>query len=720
MANTDHLVRVLLVEDNLDEAELLQEMLGAIRKPGFQVIHKSCLTEGIDYLKENWSGDTRIDIVLLDLHLPDGAGFELYERLLNQAPWVPVILLTNLNDEELALKTVRNGAQDYLLKTEVDCRLLGRAIRYAIERKQIKEALKESEERYMLAIQGSNDGLWDWNLQTNEVYYSPRWAEILLSPIEEISNSIDEWKKRIHPDDREITRATLENHLAGLTDHFESEHRLKREDGSYVWVLIRGMAIRDQAGKSYRMAGSLTDISVKKQIEEKLYFDAFHDDLTKLPNRALFLDRLMHAIERSKRFPQSRFAVLFFDLDRFKLINDCLGHTYGDQLLAKVADTLQTSLRACDSAARLSGDEFAILLEDIQVISDAVQIAERIQQALQSPIQVNGHKIVVSASIGIVISDPRYTIPEDILRDADIAMYHAKLHGKACHAVFQSSMYKRSILRLELENELREVLATDETRQQHLFVAFQPIVSAQDKQILGFEALVRWIHPERGMIYPNEFIPLAEETGLIHTLGLWVLREACQQVKIWQTRLPNLPNYKPLSVSVNISGKQFTQPNLVEQIKHIIQECNISPASLNLEITERLLVENNTMILASLQELRNMGINLQIDDFGRGYSSFGYLQHFPVNTLKIDSLFIQRIDQNHNNTEIIRSIVGLAKSLGLSVIAEGVETDNQFERLKQLECHYIQGYYISEAVRGDEAEKLLLKNRNLLNSEDLT
>jgi len=720
MANTDHLVRVLLVEDNLDEAELLQEMLGAIRKPGFQVIHKSCLTDGIDYLKGNCSGDTRIDIVLLDLHLPDGAGFELYERLLNQVPWVPVILLTNLDDEELALKTVRNGAQDYLLKTEVDCRLLGRAIRYAIERKQIKEALKESEERYMLAMQGSNDGLWDWNLQTNAVYYSPRWAEILLNPIEEIGSSIDEWKNRIHPDDREIAQATLENHLAGLTDHFESEHRIKREDGSYVWVLIRGMAIRDQAGKSYRMAGSLTDISIKKQIEEKLYFDAFHDDLTKLPNRALFLDRLMHAIERSKRFPQSRFAVLFFDLDRFKLINDCLGHTYGDQLLAKVADTLQTSLRACDSAARLSGDEFAILLEDIQVISDAVQIAERIQQALQSPIQVNGHKIVVSASIGIVMSDPRYSIPEDILRDADIAMYHAKLHGKACHAVFQPSMYKRSILRLELENELREVLATDETRQQHLFVAFQPIVAAQDKQILGFEALVRWIHPERGMIYPNEFIPLAEETGLIHTLGLWVLREACQQVKIWQTRLPNLPSYKPLSVSVNISGKQFTQPNLVEQIKHIIQECNISPASLNLEITERLLVENNTMILASLQELRNMGVNLQIDDFGRGYSSFGYLQHFPVNTLKIDSLFIQRIDQNHNNTEIIRSIVGLAKSLGLSVIAEGVETDNQFERLKQLECHYIQGYYISEAVRGDEAEKLLLKNRNLLDSKDLT
>ena len=714
MVKTDNLVRVLLVEDNLDEAELLQEMLGAIRKPKFHVTHQLNLTDGIDYLKQNCSKDTRIDIVLLDLHLPDGAGFALYERLFHEVPGVPVILLTNLDDEELALKTVRNGAQDYILKTEMDCKLLGRAIRYAIERKQIEEALKESEERYMLAIQGSNDGLWDWNLQTDEVYYSPRWAEILKHQPEEIGNSPDDWKNRIHRDDLEIVQTTLANHLAGFTEHFECEHRLRQKNGAFVWALIRGMVIRNPAGECYRMAGSLTDITTQKEIEEKLFFDAFHDDLTKLPNRALFLDRLMHAIERLKRFPKSGFAVLFFDLDRFKLINDSLGHAYGDQFLTKVADTLQMSLRACDSAARLSGDEFAILLEDIQAISDAVQIAERIQQALQKPISVNGHKIVISASIGIVMSDPRYAIPEDILRDADIAMYHAKLLGKACHTVFHPSMHKRSILRLELENELREVLATDEIRQQHLFVVFQPIVSAQNKQILGFEALVRWLHPERGMIYPNEFIPLAEETGLIHTLGLWVLREACQQVKIWQTRLPTPANDQPLSVSVNISGKQFSRPDLVDQIRVIIQECDISADSLNLEITERLLVENNPMILNSLQELRNMGVNLQIDDFGRGYSSFGYLQHFPINTLKIDSLFIQRIDQNRNNTEIIRSIVGLAKSLGLSVIAEGVETNNQFEQLKQLECQYIQGYYISEAVRGDEAEKMLLRNRNLL------
>jgi diguanylate cyclase (GGDEF)-like protein len=420
---------------------------------------------------------------------------------------------------------------------------------------------------------------------------------------------------------------------------------------------------------------------------------------------------MKNVLERAKRFKQGGFAVLFFDLDRFKLINDSIGHIYGDKLLIKIADLLNICLRSYDTAARLSGDEFAILLDDIHEISEAGLIAERIQQTIQTPIRINGYKIVVSASIGIVLSHPRYSIPEDILRDADIAMYHAKLQGKACYAVFDPSMHKRSIMRMELEHELREILATAESRQKNLFVVFQPIISSLNEQILGFETLVRWLHPERGTILPNEFIPLAEETGLINALGLWVLEEACKQVRIWQDKGLITADH-PLSVSVNISGKQFRQPDLVEQIESIVRKYGISPACLNLEITERLLVENNDMIIKSMQRLRDFGVNMQIDDFGRGYSSFGYLQHLPVNTLKIDSLFIQRIGQDNNNSEIIRSIVGLAKSLGLSVIAEGVETGNQFELIKQLECHFVQGYYFSKAVRGEETEQLIIQNRN--------
>ncbi len=713
MVTTHNNVHILMVEDNLDEAELIQEMIKVIHQPKFIITHKISLADGIDHIIQHRSGEDRIDIVLLDLHLPDGSRFELYEKLRSHAPWVPIILLTNLNDEELALKMVSNGAQDYLLKTELDCKLLVRAIRYAIQRKQVDEALRESEERYMLAIQGANDGIWDWNIQTNEMYFSPRWVEILQYQPGEISNQPNEWINRIHPEDAEDTQFSLHQHLEGVSDHFECEHRLKKKDGAYIWGLVRGLAVRDQKGKAYRMAGSLTNITRQKETEEKLFHDAFHDNLTGLPNRALFLDRLRNAIERSKRFQKSNFAVLFFDLDRFKLINDSLGHFYGDQFLVKVADELKTCLRAYDSAARLSGDEFAVLLEDIHNTPDAIFIAERIQDALQTPIQINGHKIVISASIGITLSDPRYTIPEDILRDADIAMYHAKLLGKACHAVFEPSMHKRSIMRMELESELRDVLATEQSCQQNLFIVFQPIVALQNDQILGFEALIRWSHPERGIIYPNEFIPLAEETGLIHLLGLWVIKESCKQVRVWQDQLSESKDNQPLSVSVNISGKQFSRPNLVDKIEEIIQECGITPASLNLEITERLLLENNDTIMRSLNRLRDLGINLQIDDFGRGYSSFSYLQNIPVDTLKIDSLFIQRIGQNPNNTEIIRSIVGLAKSLGLSVIAEGVETDSQFQELKNLECHFVQGYFISEGIRGDEAEKLIIENRKL-------
>jgi len=703
-------VQVLLIEDNEDMAELIQAYLASIHRFSFSIAHADTLAQGLHLLTAGKYEQNGCHVVLLDLNLPDSEGFDTFETVMKQPSKAPIILMTNLDDEELAIRAVRQGAQDYLVKSEMDANMLYRAIRYAIERNRVEEALRESQERYTLAIQGANDGLWDWDLRTNKVYFSPRWKNMLGYSESEIGDQPSEWLNRIHPEDIDYVRVTLSAHVKGTSAHFESEHRIQCKDKSYMWVLTRGYAVRDNQNKAYRMAGSQTDITLRKRTEEQLIHDAFHDALTGLANRALFIDRLGRAVEHTKRHQGYRFAIFFLDLDRFKVINDSLGHAFGDQVLITVAQKLSTCLRPSDSIARLGGDEFVILLEEISQPSDIELISSRIQNTLQTSLEINGQKIAVSASIGIVLSDPDYHTAQDILRDADIAMYHAKMLGKATHAVFSPSMRKRAIIRMELENELRQVLENEERRKNELSVVFQPIVSLHDGHITGFEALLRWAHPERGSIRPIEFIPVAEETDLIHFLGLWVLREACTQLRTWQNHTNPESNHTPISVNVNISGKQLSHPDLVENIKKILKETDIDPASLSLEITESWLMDGKGPYQDVLDKIRRLGIKLQVDDFGRGYSSFRYLQSLPVTTLKIDQLFVQRLGVDSNNSEIVRSIVGLARSLGMSVVAEGVETEIQLRKLKELGCPFIQGFYFSKPLNGLKAEQLLIKN----------
>jgi diguanylate cyclase (GGDEF)-like protein/PAS domain S-box-containing protein len=702
--------RILLIEDNLDEAELIREMLASIRRFEADLVVKERLADGLDYLLKHRGDSQKVDVVLLDLNLPDSKGFDTFDRLYHQVPWVPVVLMTGLDNEEMALNAVRMGAQDYLVKTEVDGNLLVRSVRYAIERKRGEEALRISTERYTLAVEGANDGLWDWDLLTDRIYFSPRWSGMLGYQADEIGDDPNEWLSRIHPDDVESVRFALLAHMNGLSDHFEKEHRMRCKDGGYVWVLTRGLVVRNDQGTAYRMAGSQSDITLRKRTEEQLLFDAFHDSLTGLPNRALFMDRLQRAVDRSKRYADYRFAVLFLDLDRFKVINDSLGHLFGDLLLTKVAEILSSCLRAGDSVARLGGDEFVILLEKIIDLSDAIQISDRIQRSLGTPTELEGQKVISSASIGIVLSDDSYTNADDVLRDADIAMYHAKMRGKACHAIFTPMMRHRAVARLELENDLRQVITNPERLNQELSVVFQPIVSLQDERIVGFEALLRWKHPERGMIPPVEFIPVAEETGLIHILGLWVIRKACEQVRLWHTQMESFPDSAPVSINVNISGIQFTRYDLVDQIKAILDDNLIDPSLLSLEITESFLLSSEGPFQEIMGKIRDLGINLHVDDFGQGYSSFSYLQRFPVTTLKIDQLFTQHLGIEGANSEIVHTIVRLAQSLGMSVVAEGVETNDQLQVLKEMNCPYIQGFFISEPLTGQQASDLLLEN----------
>jgi diguanylate cyclase (GGDEF)-like protein/PAS domain S-box-containing protein len=578
------------------------------------------------------------------------------------------------------------------------------------DRLAVEEALRESQERYALAMQGANDGLWDWNLRTNQIYFSSRWKEILGYRQEEIGNSPEEWFDRAHPEERDWLKAQLTAHLDGLTPHFEVEHRMRHKEGHYCWILSRGLAVRDADQVAYRMAGSQTDITERKRAEQQLLHDALHDGLTGLPNRALVLDRLGQAIEWSKRHPQHCFAVLLLDVDRFKIINDSLGHVVGDQLLVAIAHRLETCLRPGDTLARLGGDEFTILMEDIKDISEVNRFAEHLHHELKSPFNLNGQDIFTTVSIGIALSETGWTHPEDLLRNADTAMYRAKALGRARHEIFNTAMHARAVALLQLETDLRRAVTGYEAQKpyQEFQMCYQPIMHLETGEIAGFESLIRWQHPQRGWVTPGQFIPIAEETGLIIPLGQWILVEACQQLHLWQQQFPTS---LPLSMSVNLSTKQFAQPNLLEQIQQVLEATQLQGSSLNLnlklEITESVIMENPDAAIALLKRLKALGVQLMIDDFGTGYSSLSYLHRFPFDTVKIDQSFVGRLGTDTDSEEIVRAIITLAHNLGMEVVAEGVETAEQAMHLHTLQAEYGQGYFFAKPLYSKAASAFL-------------
>jgi diguanylate cyclase (GGDEF)-like protein len=471
------------------------------------------------------------------------------------------------------------------------------------------------------------------------------------------------------------------------TSSFENEHRLLHRDGTYRWILSRGLAVWDEDGIALRMAGSQSDITDRKNAEERLLRDAFYDKLTGLPNRALFMDHLNLAVERAKRRPDYHYAVLFLDLDRFKDINDIHGHLQGDELLVGVAKLIRQRIRSTDTVARFGGDEFVILLEDINDLENSTQVASWILQELNLPFSIDGREMYISASIGIVMGATGYTNAEDVVRDADIAMYHAKAKGKSRYEVFYPAMRTRIMERLEIETELRQAIDRHELK-----LHYQIIASIYTGQIIGFEALVRWEHPKRGLLPPKEFIPIAEETGLIIPLDRYVLREACQQLNQWQKETPAL---LPLSVSVNISGKHVSQADLYEYVKNTLLETELKPENLKLEITESVLMENLESTERVLRQLQQLGVQIQIDDFGIGYSSLGYLSNFPVDALKIDHSFVHQLTDDSNDLKIVQAILMLSHRLGVGVIAEGIETEQQLMQLRDLGCELGQGFFVA-------------------------
>ncbi|MEG5212326.1 EAL domain-containing protein [Microcoleus sp. ARI1-A1] len=604
-------------------------------------------------------------------------------------------------------------------------------------RKQAESALRQSEQRFRSLIENATDITIILDAEGIFRYISPSVKRILgYAPHQAIGRSA---LGTVHPDDCAAIAQTLHKAMENpKRSQSPLEYRVRHRNGSWCYVeAVATNLLHDPAVKGIVI--NCHDITQRKLAEEQLLHDAFHDALTGLPNRSLFTDRLEHALRLGKRRKDYLFAVLFLDLDRFKVVNDSLGHAIGDQLLVAIARRLETCLRAGDTVARLGGDEFVLLLEDIDGVNEVTNIVNRLQKTITSPILLDGHEVFITASIGIALSSGEYEEPTSLLRDADTAMYRAKELGRARHEVFNSSMHAHALKLLQLENDLRRAIesikdpAPEDSPQSprsglpplsaapQFIIHYQPIVSIANSAIIGFEALVRWQHPERGLVSPGEFIPIAEETGLIVPLGRWVLRTACHQIRQWQQLFQNNP---PLSVSVNLSVKQFSQPDLIEYIDRVLEESHLHGSSLKLEITESVLIENSESVTAMLVQLRYRNIHLCIDDFGTGYSSLSYLHRFPTNTLKIDRSFVSRMGGEFDlgkggidPTEIVRSIVTLSHNLGMDVVAEGVEEASQLSILKGLKCEFAQGFFFSKPVDSQTAADLIrhqAENHNLL------
>jgi diguanylate cyclase (GGDEF)-like protein len=487
--------------------------------------------------------------------------------------------------------------------------------------------------------------------------------------------------------------------IDGYTENYQIEKVFIHKKGHPVWVLQNTSLIRDADNKPQFIVLQIQDISERKKAEEKIHYAALHDALTGLPNRNLILDRLSLSVERAKRIKDYEFAVIFVDLDRFKIVNDRLGHDMGDELLVSLSIRLEKCIRSVDTIARLGGDEFAILLDGISDPKDAIDVAERILNCLQQPFDLSGYNFYSSASIGITYSSKGYNKPEDIISNADIAMYRAKANGKGRYEIFTDGMGAQDTNALKIENELRGALERNE-----IIPFYQPMVSLRTGKIVGFEALARWVNKKEKFVSPDTFIPVAEDTGLIVPLGISMLEQACEDICKWQKEFPS---GQPLTISVNVSTKQFTQSNLTKQITNILIETGLHPSNLRLEVTESLLAIDVFSAIEILRELKLIGVQISIDDFGTGYSSLSYLHRFPFDLLKIDRSFVSNINADRESLAIVKTIIMLGKELGKSIVAEGIESQDHVEILSSLSCDYGQGFFFSRAVDSSAARNLL-------------
>jgi diguanylate cyclase (GGDEF)-like protein/PAS domain S-box-containing protein len=561
---------------------------------------------------------------------------------------------------------------------------------------QSQALLRISEERLALALDSGNDGLWDWNVTTGHVWYSDRWHTMLGYEPGEVEQHIRSWERLMHPEDIQQAQEHLTEHFAGRSASYASEHRMIARCGKHTWVLARGRVVaRDEHGAPLRMVGTYIDISERKAAEQRIAYMARHDALTDLPNRTVFHDHLEQRLVEVRR-GRGRSALLCLDLDRFKSVNDTLGHPAGDDLLRQIAARLRTTVREGDVVVRLGGDEFAIIISHLDHAHQASKLAQRVIEAVGQPLDVGGVLVTVGVSIGIALAPTNGDAPEVLLKNADLALYRAKGGARNSYCFYEAGMDTAAESRMQLELEMREAVMCGS-----FALHYQPVLRLADHKIVGFEALLRWLHPTRGMIAPDAFIPLAEETGLIVPLGSWALHEACREAGFWP---------EDVSVAVNVSAVQFQQPGLEESVLSALAASKLAPHRLVLEITETVLVQDAEAVIACLHRLKALGVHIALDDFGTGYSSLSYLRRFPFDKIKIDRSFIREIT-DPDAAVIVRAVVGIATQLGATVTAEGVETTSQLEQVLSEGCTDVQGYLISRPLPGEQASEFITSSR---------
>jgi len=702
-------VKVLVIEDDPNYFILVNERLSKNRIPAFEVIRSKHMQSGLDRLRL-----ADIDVVLLDLTLPDSEGLNSFLTVHKNFPTVPVIILTSMDDDELAGQAIARGAQDYLTKGSFDRELLVKSICYAISRneaqaqlqkyyqenEQSKRTVQDRDERFGSLVSNIPGAVYRYTLSEAQEWRMEFVSDMIrdisgFPAVEFTGRNMTAYLEKILPQDLPLLQeAFLKAVREGAS--FSVDYRVRHVSGDFRWVHDQGRAIRDDAGKVVHVDGIISDTTERTKEKERFDQLVSYDSLTNLPNRELFVDRLDQAVQQVKRKKETG-AVLALDLDHFQRINDTLGHPSGDQLIKAVSVRLQKILYDSDTVTRISGGSFIILLPRVVKTIDAENVANKLLTAFKAPFLVNEHELFSSCSIGIAIFPNDGETSDILIKNADAALHIAKERGKGRFQLYSSSIANNSFERLVLENSLRRALDRKE-----FLLYYQAQLDLRTGKPSGVEALIRWKHPDLGFIPPVEFIPIAEETGLIHPIGEWVLKTACEQKKIW-----NDQGFKSLKVSVNLSARQFHYANLVDMVGGVVKQTGIDPEDLDLELTESTIMDHLEETTETLRKLKEMGAHISIDDFGTGYSSLMYLKTFPIDTLKIDKSFVDNVTTDADDLAIAQAIISMAHSLKLEVVAEGVETKAQLEVLRAHGCDIIQGYLYSKPVPVADVATLL-------------